>query len=81
MSYTPLTIAEQGGLKEWLFKFDINYHLFKQLRGLDGQNYTTIAKSLTDERRKRTGKGDKIHPRTVKHWFEVDDQEAATVNI
>jgi hypothetical protein len=79
MSYTPPTIQEQGGLKKWLLKHDINYELFKQLRPLPGQNYTTIAKALTHDRKIRSGVETKISLRSVKHWCEVDDEEAATI--
>lgn len=75
MRYKPQTIEEQGGLKKWLYKSDINYELFKMLRGLEGQNYSTIAKSLTSDRRLRLGKGNRIDSKTVKHWFDVDDKE------
>lgn len=75
MRYKPQTIEEQGGLKKWLLKSNINYELFKMLRGLEGQNYTTIARALTSDRRVRSGKGSKINSKTVKHWFTIDDEE------
>lgn len=49
------------------------------LRGLEGQNYTTIARALTSDRRVRLGKGDRIHSKTVKHWFTIDDTEIETL--
>lgn len=79
MKYRQPTIEEQGGLKKWLLKLNINYELFKQLRKLlsDDENtqYTAIANALTKDRLHRSGKSDKISPRSVKHWFQVDDKE------
>lgn len=73
MSYSPPTIAEQGGLEPYLTKMGFNYDQLVLMHDADNYN-TEIAKTLHQQRLK-AGKGNPTdrppHPNTVKHWRQV----------
>lgn len=72
MSYTPPTIAERGGLKVHLASINIDYDQFKELKATFGRkkgSYTAIAQIFSRGRKKA------LSPRTIAHWYDVDDAE------
>lgn len=72
--YRAPTIKERGGLEVYLTSLGVDYTLFKLLRGLDGQTYTSIARSLSKGRKKP------FRTSTISHWCRIDDQEMEEKN-
>lgn len=72
MTYTPPTIKERGGLKVWLTEQGIDYDQFKELKATFGRKkgaFTSIAQIFSRGRKKA------LSPRTIAHWYDVDDAE------
>ncbi len=74
MRYKAPTIAEKGGLEVHMTGLGVDYKLFKLLRTLNGQTNSSIAKSLSDGRKRP------FKPSTVAHWCRVDDEETSNAS-
>jgi len=67
--YKIQSIAERGGLKVYLTSIGVDYDLFKKLRDLYPDKWSTIANGLSK------GLKEPLKPGRIKSWCQVDNGE------